>query len=633
MPRWQKRFTCFYCGCRSANTLPADTRRWDCKKCEAVNHLDQASTCPNPIDEILQLTWTSQHGEITHPPATVSQPETRFAKARSRSESPPGLAVREQSPFCQRCIQNQTIAKDIIAEYTPSSTADWETSYKEFVKGVHETYPQVCEGCESQIREKMEHSDYFVSADNLGRSLRRSNESWISRRGWQYDLASLMLLLGKSMWLTSWIVQSLWHGMYVVKPMRYPQCVSEFAAAPSLSGCATQIFTPNALEEFCDELLGSLIGWALVLGLLSIWWNPMWVRKMKVTYGRLAGRKEYYQLQVMFLSLRWAGFNFITQPGEFELDRQQWIALHAFMLVLTLLSAILPYRTIRWDSTPLVKRTYSPGSLLAQEPRKPRTTSRPDQPSFVSQAQQNFGSSRSTQRFPINKLAPPPPPHQPSTPQYYHPPTPPPDEDAMDWEETHPPQNAFAPRPSTSYREKANPPPPAFTQKSPFYGHLPPNPVSPAHALRNPPYRPPPMERASAQQHNFFSRNNLRSTKFGADVGDEDASPVSNKDGFSDDLSPVKFGVQKFFPGSVYGQVTGIEDLFAKATTLEKRTGPSSNNTPANKGVAQVSPGNGSSSSEKRNSRSTIYSVLLGLVVAVIGVGYYAVQKGFVWNT
>ena len=161
-------------------------------------------------------------------------------------------------------------------------------------------------------------------------------------------------------------------------------------------------------------------------------------------------------------------------------------------------SAFIPYRTVRWDSTPLVKNTYSPGSLLAQEPRKPRATSRPDQPSFVSQAQQNFGdrgSNQPTQRFPINKLAPPLQQQPQFTPQY-HPPTPPPDEDAMDWEETHP-QGAFDPRPSMSYRDSQqqqqkakSQPPSAFTQKSPFYGHLPPNVVSPAHALRNPPYRP-----------------------------------------------------------------------------------------------------------------------------------------------
>ena len=44
MPLWrEKRLTCFYCGCRSAISLPADTRHWRCTSCEAVNHLDEVT--------------------------------------------------------------------------------------------------------------------------------------------------------------------------------------------------------------------------------------------------------------------------------------------------------------------------------------------------------------------------------------------------------------------------------------------------------------------------------------------------------------------------------------------------------------------------------------------------------------
>ena len=224
-----------------------------------------------------------------------------------------------------------------MAEYTPSSDEDWETSYKAYAKSVEETYPPACERCEAEVRNKMKASDYFVSADNLYRSIKSPKDSWIIRRGWQYDLASLALVLGKYMWFISWIGQLLWHVMGIVKPMRYPQCISEFAPEPSLTGCAEQVLTLTAFDEFCDDLLGTLIGWALVLGLLSIWWNPMWVKKMNIIYGRIAGGTEYYQLQGIFLGLRWAGWNFITQPEPFELEPQQWKALHAFMLLVTLL--------------------------------------------------------------------------------------------------------------------------------------------------------------------------------------------------------------------------------------------------------------------------------------------------------
>ncbi|KAG7004643.1 hypothetical protein G7Y79_00024g055930 [Physcia stellaris] len=571
MPRWQKRFTCFYCGCRSATSLPADTRRWECKKCEAVNHLDK-------------------NGEITDPPVTASQPGTRFAKARPRSESPPGLVTREESPFCQRCLQNQIIVKDILAEYTPPSTADWEKSYKTYVQDLQETYPPVCEGCETNIREKMKHSDYFVDADNLGRALKKPNESWVDRRGWQYDLASLLLTLGKLMWFMSWIGQSLWHVINLIKPKEQLEgLVDELeylwddSDSPSVSSCASQVFRMTPLQKFCDELFASLVGWSLVLGVLSIWWNPMWVMKMKLVYGRPAGRKEFYQLQAMFLALRWAGWNFIANPGAVELDAQQWKGLHAFMLAVTLLSAFLPYRTIRWDSTPRILRNYSPGSLLAQEPRKPRATSRPDQPDFTSQAQQNFGSNRSNRsadRFPINQLAPPRRPQQPFIPQY-NPPTPP-RKTKTPWigRPPGPKNNSLcvhrsltatpAPSPNLSQKQDSNPNP------QPLLRPPPPNPVSQAHALRNPPYRPGPMERASAQQHNFFSRNKpkpsqmFKNARLHDDAESETASPASTRFGErgEDELSPVKFGAQKFFPGNVYGMDTGIEDLFAKATTL-----------------------------------------------------------------
>ena len=232
------------------------------------------------------------------------------------------------------------IVKDIVAEYTPPSTGDWEKSYKAYVKDLQETYPPVCDGCETRSRERINQSDYLAGADNLGRLLKRTNESWVDRRGWKYDCVSMILTLGKLMWFVSWIGQFLWHTINLFKPKRQPECVWDDAASPSLFGCSSQILTLRPSQEFCDEVFASLIGWALILGLLSIWWNPMWVKKLRLVYGRPAGRNEYYQLQAMFLALRWAGWNFIAKPGDFELDPQRWKGIHAFMLVVTLLVSL-----------------------------------------------------------------------------------------------------------------------------------------------------------------------------------------------------------------------------------------------------------------------------------------------------
>ena len=134
----------------------------------------------------------------------------------------------------------------------------------------------------------------------------------------------------------------------------------------------------------------------------------------------------------------------------------------------------------------------------------------------------------------------------------------------MDWSPT---QQVHLP-PPTSYRDSRQTPSKPTTQKSPFYGQLPQNVVSPAHALRNPPYQPAPLQRAAAQQNNFFARNNASPFKnFARRTFDDDdatsatASPVSNR------FSNNAFQNQTFFPTSANAD-TGLEDLFAKATTL-----------------------------------------------------------------
>lgn len=134
----------------------------------------------------------------------------------------------------------------------------------------------------------------------------------------------------------------------------------------------------------------------------------------------------------------------------------------------------------------------------------------------------------------------------------------------MDWQ----PSQQFNFQPTTSYRDSRQTPTRTNTQKSPFYGQLPPNVVSPAHALRNPPYQPAPLQRASAQQNNFFNRNDATlSHPFGNRIFDDDESSMITSPAKST-FSPIGFQNQKFFPRNVNDD-TGLEDLFAKATTLK----------------------------------------------------------------
>ena len=283
-----------------------------------------------------------QYGEITDPPTTASQPKIRFAQPRPRSESPPGLKPKEESPFCQRCLQNQLIINDILANYVSPDTRDWESQYKAYVKELQETYPPICDGCEDRIRTKMQESDYFVSAENLGRSLQRSDskETWLYRRGWEYDLLSLVLTLGKLMWWTSWVGQFSWHALNLLKARRHSECPWNSVATQSTYSCVPQIFSTIPLSESCNDFFTSLAGWSLVLGLLSIWWNPMWARKLKLIYGRPVNKMEYYELLLIFFFVRSVLWTLLAKPTIMDVDPQLWKAMHAFTMAVSLLVRI-----------------------------------------------------------------------------------------------------------------------------------------------------------------------------------------------------------------------------------------------------------------------------------------------------
>lgn len=48
---------CFYCGCRSAQKQDGKVRKWQCEKCQAVNHLDNVCLLSRlPKVDLAQLT-------------------------------------------------------------------------------------------------------------------------------------------------------------------------------------------------------------------------------------------------------------------------------------------------------------------------------------------------------------------------------------------------------------------------------------------------------------------------------------------------------------------------------------------------------------------------------------------------
>ena len=70
----------------------------------------------------------------------------------------------ELLPFCQKCITNQTIVLQALAEYIPDELSK---DYSERCESVdlykvklEDRYPPVCLQCRSRVEEKIQHNDY-----------------------------------------------------------------------------------------------------------------------------------------------------------------------------------------------------------------------------------------------------------------------------------------------------------------------------------------------------------------------------------------------------------------------------------------------------------------------------------------
>lgn len=214
--------------------------------------------------------------------------------------------------------------------------------------------------------------------------MRRLSNKW----GWR----SLVVNVAGLAYFSSLGAQLLWHAM---GSQSVDSPASDFPAA-----C-----TSRPVPRKCVETLEKPMKWSLVLGLISLWWNPKWLYKLK-DEGRLTGLSAYYRLQLIVLLLRFGGWIWLTEgPSHMR------PMLHSILLIgIALLSGTALW-TIQIDTTPLLDWDR-------------------EQPALVTKTQYVPPPAPTRQEvFPISSLA--------STTnqslQQWRPPTPPTNEDRMDW--------------------------------------------------------------------------------------------------------------------------------------------------------------------------------------------------------
>lgn len=410
-------------------------------------------------------------------------------------------------------------------------------------------------------------------------------------------------------WWASLVIQLVWHTLSATRGVQRAEGLYDLHLITALPECVRRAFAPRPMDSACISLLDTFTklfdnfaGYGLIVGWLSVWWNPQLQRKLRGNVGRMVGLTEYYKLQALSLTVRCAVWYFLADPPSSSIEPRTAKAAHAFMVIFTIVVCFTPlplhskltppqliivsYRTVNWDPTPLFSLRSNDESLLSPQQLEQSATSvssqEPTSPSSTTtniraQVHRNFGDSTfqppQQQRFDINLLAPNPP--RPYQPTHYNPPTPPPeadDADTMDWTPSHTLPSA------TPY----HPPQPATRPPNPFYGNLPPRPISQAHALRNPILQAPgPLERASAQQQNFFRRqpNTTQTPKQSVrgrtglsamQLDDATFSPTTDG-GVSEEFSPrkVDFRQPRFFPRKDHENDTGLENLFSSVFSLK----------------------------------------------------------------
>ena len=220
-----------------------------------------------------------------------------------------------------------------LAAYLPPPDspdyAEYEKAEEDYLKGLEERYPQVCQKCEPKVQERIKAAGYAAKTDHLRRMMDRTRGYGISYR--DANWITPLVALGGVGWFLSQAAQTVWDGLSLlesVEPHHNLPYVQKFASG---SVCLQRVSEGIGSVSDCTETLYSAAGWSLLLGILTSWWNPMLNETMRRRSVRAVGTAEFYRLQGILLIIKSTTWWYL--PG-YDLGTHQTKALHMFLLVL-----------------------------------------------------------------------------------------------------------------------------------------------------------------------------------------------------------------------------------------------------------------------------------------------------------
>lgn len=523
------KLTCFYCGKRQSKARQEPSDAWKCRQCDAVNYLDKVRIY-TVGEHKTNASIFLQSGQIADPPVQETSTTPRFAQRVPQSNPAVGTSTSSSS-FCSTCLKNQRFYTEALANYLPAPEdpryGQYEASLDDYKRALEERYPQVCVACEDRVAVQIQRAGYAAKADHLRRLMDKSRRYGVAKPSrWKVYI----LHIGLFAFHASIFGQIAWSVPNALL-MDNDDALSSTLDGHGASGlieCARQICKSGLSSIQCSNTVAPVGGVALLLGLLSLWWNPKWQHKLEGRRGRLRGLKDFYQLQVGGLVFRFLAWVWLQSPRTLNFPPSTIRAFHV-ILIATNVGLVLASRLIvKVELMPIFAGNESVGSLVPESVRLQQL--REKNPEF---------ENKPVVLFPISKLAPS---HR-TLHNSNRIPTPPPEEipDVMEWEPSHNIQPRIQHQTPTS----------DVPQRSPFHGRLPP---APSNRLLN----------LHPGASSFLEKDSI-----GIPQGFFDP-PAKRED--LDAISPGNrrnFAEPSFFPPSDFNADTGLENVFGKVFSLQ----------------------------------------------------------------
>lgn len=215
-----------------------------------------------------------------------------------------------------------------LGSYLPDSDDPtypiYEQQYPQYRRKMEETYPQVCENCEQKVNDRIRQTGYEAKADHLRRTMERSKMSRAAQKARRRNWRSILVVAG---------ALGYWSSVA-------GQLASDLIGAGDLWNNLAGRYRPlvSTYLPFLDEMVSCIVyssqdiaGIALILGALSIWWNPKIHHKVEGLSGRILGLNQYYECQLIVMVARFAVWAWLKDTSRMEPSLPA--AVHAVMIL------------------------------------------------------------------------------------------------------------------------------------------------------------------------------------------------------------------------------------------------------------------------------------------------------------